>query len=461
MNARRGQIALYLVAVLTAVVILAVMNVSVFLAVRAKNRAMNAGDAAALAVAKHQGELLNRIGEANIAHLKAAIANDAAACALIMARQRRLCFLGPLEGLSIGNDAARRNGVTAEGGAGMLRLLRDHALLVRDGYAANPQLYPPPWEGAWEEYAARLEVQVGALGDGLVVAPDNVEFADAWQCFPLLSRQFYHAIAGRNWCWFHFNGEWLFDRDSQSMPRPDFSRPSRRDNSEIYSLHLTFAPLPADLDETWINLIRTLTGCSEEEIERSDLLKDRSQEWAFYDSRWRDWWEISPNGPWRFPAAGEVKEEYDVLGCAAVCRVVGRFSDLVAERDDRQTRWVAAAKPFGTVEMADGTVGKVTDLERLVTPAFSDVRLVPIDTAGGQDLATADVDWMDHVRRHLPLYYEKGPLPNGCYYCRQLVKWENVLFRRQGKDWLEYNAGSCRRPTGGSGGSTGGTPHGH
>ena len=69
MKARRGQIAILLAAALLAVIVLAVMNVSVFLAVRSKNRAMNAGDAAALAVAKYQGELINRIGRLNIEHL--------------------------------------------------------------------------------------------------------------------------------------------------------------------------------------------------------------------------------------------------------------------------------------------------------------------------------------------------------------------------------------------------------
>ena len=50
MKARKGQIAILLAAALLAVIVLAVMNVSVFLAVRSKNRAMNAGDAAAIAV---------------------------------------------------------------------------------------------------------------------------------------------------------------------------------------------------------------------------------------------------------------------------------------------------------------------------------------------------------------------------------------------------------------------------
>lgn len=460
MTARSGQIALYLAAVLAALAVLAVMNVSVFLSVRAKNRAMNAGDAAALAVARHQGELLNRIGADNLAHLKAALENDEAACEEIMTRQRRTCFLDPLEGLRLGNEAARRNGVDRDASAGMRRLLREHATAVRTEYANNPELYPPPWEGAWEEFATALETHVGALGDGLVVGPDNVEFADAWQCFPLLSQQFYHAIAGRNWCWFHFNGAWLFGRDSHTMPRPDFSDPQRQDNSEVYSLHLTFRPLPQILDEEWTNIVMKLTDCTPADIQRSTLLTNQLQRWAFYDAQWRDWWEMDPDGPWDFPVVGKVKEEYDVRGCAAVCRVANRFEDFVSARDERMVRWVAAAKPFGTVENLDGETDKVTALKRLVTPAFTAARLVPIDAVGATDLSTADVAWMDHVRVHLPGYFESGPRDNGCFYCRQLVLWERPSFRTEGKNWLERHAGTCVRPAGGVGGH-GGTPHGH
>ena len=95
-----------------------------------------------------------------------------------------------------------------------------------------------------------------------------------------------------------------------------------------------------------------------------------------------------------------------------------------------------------------------------MTPAFTDARLVPIDAVGGKDLATADVEWMDHVRVHLPQYFEAGPRANGCYYCGQLVLWERAAFRNEGKNWLKRNAGTCVRPTG-SGDWHGGTPHGH
>ena len=51
MKGRDGQVALYLVMVLVAIAFLVFMNVGAFLAVTARNRTMNAGDAAAVAVA--------------------------------------------------------------------------------------------------------------------------------------------------------------------------------------------------------------------------------------------------------------------------------------------------------------------------------------------------------------------------------------------------------------------------
>ena len=49
MKARNGQVALYLVMVLLAIAVLMLVNVNSFLAVRSKNRMMNAVDEAALA----------------------------------------------------------------------------------------------------------------------------------------------------------------------------------------------------------------------------------------------------------------------------------------------------------------------------------------------------------------------------------------------------------------------------
>ena len=459
---RRGQVALYLVMTLVAITFLVLMNVGAYLAVTAKNRAMHAGDAAALAVAKHQGELLNRIGRLNVEHLRSALKNDERRCMEIKEEQMRACLLDPLEGIRIGNDAARQNG--AKPNLGMLEILKQHVIDIRNNYVHNPELYPPAWDGAWEEYAQRLEL---ALGDGIVAGPDNVDFVDAATGHFLINALFYHAVAGRNWCWFHFNAPGLLDsytsfRDWAPLPSAsDEIRRRRCANSEVYSLNLDVRTGSARHilgDE----LIMKLTGASLSDIESSHMITNATQTWFFYDtSRWRGWWEMDPNGIWNFPVVGKVKEEYDVRGCAAVCRIVRSTQSLLYGGDRYDARWAAAAKPFGTVEGMDGKLSAVTELKGFVVPAFSDAMLVPLDSVGGRDYSTADIDWMLHLREHLPLYLDCGPsaLP-GCYYCSQLKSWELESLRSEAQRWLKLNSGSCIRSTGGVSGQ-GGTPHGH
>ena len=457
MKARSGQVAIYLVAVLVAIAVLVFMNVDIFLAIRAKNHATNAGDAAAIAVAKYQGELLNQVGRDNIAQLQAALKNDWRECSEIMERQRRRVFLDPLEGIQIGNQAAKNalSGCETGGGefteefetAKMEAILQQHVFDVRGVFAADTDLYPEPWQGAWEEYAQRLEL---AISGGVVAGPENAEFANAYSCVPLLEQGFYNAIAGEQWCWFKWNGMWIFDRDSHNMPRPVYSPDRKRDNSEIYSLHLDIKTIPQTLDQEWTNVIVRLTGCSESEIANSWLLTNGTQQLAFYGSRWNSWTESGFSVEYGFPLVGDVKPEYDVYGCAALCRVI---------RGDYA--WTAAAKPFGTLVNLDDETDVVTCLKRVVTPAFTDVRLVPIDSVGGRDLHSADFDWMLHVREHLPEYFVNGPSHiNGCWYCQQLCKWEKETFRNRGKRWLQYHSDDCTRPRGG-GTDHGGTAHAH
>ena len=463
MTARKGQVALYLVMALVAITLLAVMNVSVFLAVRARNRTMNAGDSVALAVARHQGELLNRIGADNIAHLKAVVAGDAEACAEIAERQARTCFLGPLEGIRIGNEIAQENG--AEECDEFLDVFKQHVIDIRTGYEALPEQYPEPWEGAWEEYAQRLEL---AIGGGLWAAPDNVDFIDAEGGHLLLNFQFYNAVAGRNWCWFHFNAPGALDsysgfRDWGPLPTADDETRRRRCcNSEIYSLHLE-ARSGSALMLFGKDMILRLAGCTEEELEKSPLARDASQVWYFYGGElWRTWWEIDPDGEWEFPVVGTVKREYDVRGCAACCRVRMEIPDLLGTASEHRSNWTAAAKPFGTVQDEFGEVSVVTAHRGLVTPAFDEVRLVPWDSVGGRDTERPNLDMLTHVRKHLPRYLCDGPAGTspGCYYCKQLLDWENSILRMQGREWLKYNSKSCVRSIS-PGSAHGGTAHGH
>ena len=462
MKTKRGQVVLYLVVMLVAVTFLILMNAGAYLGIRAKNRAMNAGDAAAIAVARHQGELLNRIGRLNIEHLLAALENDEARCAEIPGVQARICLLEPLDGIAIGNAAARNNKVGNN--AGMQQILSRHALDVAVEYAGNSELYPEAWEGAWGEYAAKLQQ---AVAGGIAAGPDNIDFLNAATGHFLLDRMFYNAVAGHNWCWFHFNASSLLDsytgfRDWAPLPGADDETRRRRSvNSEVYSLNLD-RRVGSAVDLLGIDIIKKLTGKSEEDIAGSYMITNRQQVWYFYDSsRWREWWEMDPDGRWRFPVTGKVKREYDVRGCAAVCRVTTGFAKLIEDTEYGETVWTAAAKPVGCVEDIDGRLAPVTAFRHFVTPAFTDTRLVPVDSVGGRDLSTADPVWMAHVRDHLPEYLLSGPDSGAsCFYCSVLKAWERQSLRDQARRWLEFNSGSCVRSHGG-GGEWGGTPHGH
>ena len=466
MKAKNGQVALYLVLVLVAITILVAMNVGVFLSVRTKNRAMNAGDAAALAAARVQGELLNEIGQLNVAHLRAALENDEAECRRIEAEQARLCFLGPLEGIVRGSDAARDNG--AEPDDEMRDLLKQHVIDIRTMYVTTPDMYPSPWEGAWEDYAAALEAK---LADELYAGPDNILFMDEAGGHLLLSPAFYNAVAGRNWCWFRGNAESLLESYSSfgdwgPLPTADDETRRRRSaNSEVYSLHLVPRTGSA-VDLLGTNLVCRLADATPADLANSFVITNRGETWYFYDADadWRDWWEIDPDGEWQFPVVGSVKPEYDVRGAAAICRVRMKYPTMLESGDDERTaEWVAAAKPFGTVENESGETDVVTSNRLFVTSAFAATRLVPIDVVGGQDLSTADAEWMRHVREDLGDYLLNGPRAGrNCYYCRQLVTWERASFRQEGVYWLKYHAKECIRPTGGGGGpSRGGSHHAH
>ena len=348
MRLRRGQVAIYLVAMLVGIVFLVLMNVGAYLSVAAKNRAMNAGDAAALAVARHQGELVNRIVRLNEEHLRAVLDRSRAEgltpeeraerlalaranCERIREEQSRICFLSPLDGIAIGNEWARKNGISLVDEEAE-KVLRQHVVDIRTGYQNDLEEFPEPWEGAWSEYATKLEALIGG---GLYAAPDNIEFVLSAGGHLLLNPQFYNAIAGRNWCWFHFNAPGLPEsyssyRDWQPLPSADDETRRRRScNSEIYSLHLVRKQGPALL-LFGQQMLMDLTSCTEEDIRDSVLVNDPEQVWYCYDTSesglWRTWWEIDPDGAWQFPVVGKVKREYDVRGCAAVCRVTRRSS---------------------------------------------------------------------------------------------------------------------------------------
>lgn len=473
MKVRRGQVAVYLVLVLVAITVLVLMNAGTFLAVRAKNHAMNAGDAAALAAAKVQAELLNEIGRLNLRHAEADLVGDYATSLEIVRQQKRLAFMGPLRCLKAADEAARANG--AEPSSEMSGILMRHVSDIRTKYEANPELYPEPWEGAWEEYAGELAAVVSG---GLAVGSDNIDFADAVSCFPLTSKSFYSMVEGESWCKLVVAG-WtgLLDCDSHNMPRPQENENAVIVNCEVCSLHLALKPLEAttaaDADAFRAVLARNGAEFAPEADWKEDGRPpdDPSRYYFFYDDPeedgravWRPWVEMDPSSKFRFPILGRVRPEFDVMGCASVFRVEETVPRLLSDSSTRGN-WSAAAKPFGTIETSSGR-SIVTDPEarRMVLPAYEAVRLVPLSAAyvGGEDLSTADAEWLEHVREHVQRYLADGigGLPVGCRYCRSLVKWEDAGFRSKIASWISEHGESCTRSNG-PGTYEGGTSYAH
>lgn len=482
MKNRKGQVVLYLVMVLVVAFLLALLNVDAFTAVRAKRRLQNGGDAAALAAAWRQGELINEIGNLNLDHIVAAIKDDAEECARISLAQRKIALLGPVRALADASAAAEENGLTKR--KEFSDILRRHANDVRTVYAGggggDGDPYPEPYPGAWDEYAFELE---SVAEGGLAAGADNLEFYHAARGHILLERGFYQAVAASDWCWFFFRcygtlkgyTSW---RDWGPLPSRE---EANMDNSEVFSLHVeaVTCPLMHILDYEEINFLMvkyrggTIVELGDglwEEGEIPPLFSDPAQTWFLFDpGAWGEWFSgMSLHGEEDedvegFPVVGEVKPEYNVRGCAAVCRTANYVTAVATDATSDFT-WAAAAKPFGfLVEDSTGRLCPATELHNFVMPCLSDARLVPVDSVGGSCTCTADYGWIVHVRDHLPRYLERGTaaLDASCWWCAQLRTWEMASFRRAGVEWLKYNSGRCVRQTGGGGGSGGGTVHGH
>ena len=459
MRMRRGQVALYLVLVLVAATVLAIGNVGIFLAVRAKNRSMNAGDAAALAAARRQAELLNEIGRLNLRHAEADYVGDWERSREIVRQQRRIAFLGPLDCVRAANEAAIANGAAPS--EEFSQILLTHAATVASTYVQYPELYPEPWDGAWTEYAAELRA---VAAGGLAAGPDNAEFLNAVESFPLTSKSFYAMIEGRAWCKLVVAGlTRLLDIDLQNLPQPVYGETVAVVNCEICSLHLETRMLllePGKLDDFRGLLARNGASFPEEKpVEDDRAPDDPSRIYFFYNAS--DWSAWSPQiTRANLPLSGAIKPEFDVQGCSSVFRVSENIPQLLSGTS-RRGYWNAAAKPFGTIK-ASSSRSIVTDPDALgmVLPAFEAVRLVPLALADEGDLSTADAEWLSHVRDHVPRLFTEGAggLDGICRYCASLEKWNDPAFRAKAAAWIAANEETCRRGSGGAG-PTGGTAY--
>lgn len=457
---------LFLLAAVLALLAAVLWLVDLHVAIRGKDRAQNAGDAAALESARWQGASLNAIGELNLLRVLALAAGDAEAADTLREAALRTSFLGPLAGAAAAQTAAKLDG--APDNDGFTAFVRERARVARGGYGfrfADGTAMPEPWPGAWGEYAAALD----AIADGGVAAGfDNAAFfGDPAGSHVLLDQGFYAAVLGRSWCWFRRAAPTLLDDYAgwsswPPLPPPDDAPPA---SSEILSLRLRLEDLtgadlaampglPAAFGEAG------LPDPFAAGFPDGAAATNAAPGFLLYDpSRWGPWEAMKDPS---FPVEGELRPEYDYAGADAALRVelpVPRLSDPAAEPG--ALVWTGAAKPFGKLAGEDGADLPPTAVP-LVLPVFPQVRLVPLDAVWMPSGGAFDLAWRRHCVEHLPRYLERGPaaLAAGCRHCRALERWEDAAFRRAGSRWLSTNSWKCTvAPPGG--GPGGGSRHAH
>lgn len=472
MKGRNGQVALYLVMVLLAIAVLMVVNINAFLAVRSKNRMMNAVDGAAIAAAKFQGALLNEVGRMNVEHLRAAVLGEPwtdAAGENPEIRLRELTLLRPIEAIRISNEAAADWGFASGDSPRAAEGFADHIQEILQ----NPDLYPPADGGInlWHIYAEKL---AAALSGNPAVLPNYMEMVNPGSSGLFASSAFYDVLAAKAWCWFSIGDHAQYlDEDPSQVEPYEVTPVEVPENSEVYSLHVAYGTWMdsgwADewrgtgFSETWTNFVLKVTGL--ESFATNSYAASETEVWAFYDDHWRTW--STTYNPDDFPIAGTIRPEYDVAGCVASCMMLGNIQQIREDEgrgqvDGNSILVTAEAKPIGTVEGLDGGTAPVTAYNRFIAPSrpgeriFTEAQLVLMGSVPRSPGCSMEPDWYEHVKKHVP----GSPSP-GCGYCKLWSEWSNPAFRSSIRSWLQQNAESCRAGGGEGKVEKGGYPYAH
>ncbi len=459
---RQGQVISFVLMALVILFFVFLWSADLHRVIAAKDDSQNAGDAASLAAARWQATSLNLMGELNLLHAIALAAHDNSAVSLITNTQARLGFTGPMTALAAAQQAAMLNGVPANDE--FTSFVRGHASTVRYGYTADigngKTLFKEPYANAWVEYSAMLN----AVADGGVAAgPDNaVFFTDMTGNHPLLNREFYEAIAGKTWCWFHLNEPELLERYTgfswwPPLPKPTYPNCS---NSEFFSLRLspTKRRLLSFGTKTDLAAEAADAGHPFPAIGMTNAWNRADQQWYVYSGpEWGSWDTLdSP-----FPVDGKVRPEYDYEGADVVVRIETTIERFATDASGgAAVVWTAAGKPFGYLDAEGQRIRPNT--YGLVLPAFRDIRLMPVDASTGGTSGGFDIKFRRHIEMHLTPYLRDGTsrLHGNCWFCRQLARWEHPGFRQIGIAWLKKNSGRCTVHAHGRG-PGGGARHGH
>lgn len=459
-RSRGGQAIIFAILVLVVLFFVVLWSFDLHKIVGIKMRSQNAGDAAAVVAARWQGITLNLMGDLNILRAGALSVSDRSALDAIDQMQARLAFVGPMIAFEAAQQAAKNNGIFQN--EDMTQLVREHADRVRNDYTQivgpnGEMLFPEPFTDAWTVYADMLDF---IADEGVAAGPENARYYTDFDGNHLLLMQaFYDAVAGRIWCWFynHAYDALLNFTDYTWWPELGITPRAQYVNSEIFSLglrrqtttmssfarHRTLVEIAAERN---LNVPLNSHGLT------------RTATWYCYGPEWGPWTALSQEVDDPFPSTGELRPEYDYAGADAAVRVEAAASRLTPTSGGGSITnvitWTAAAKPFGYFEPEPDERIPPT-AHRIVLPAFRDARLIAIDASSTPSGGGYSVDWRRHIETHLPLYVATGNLPSPCWYCQQIIQWENPLFRQGGVTWLNQNSRQCI-PSGGGGGGGGG-----
>lgn len=471
-SSRSGQAMIFIIMLVVILTSFVLWNFDLHKVVYIKNISQNAGDSAALAGARWQAITLNLIGDLNVMQAVALTRGETNEAAEINELQARLCYVGPMIGLAVAQQAAKNNGIfNNESYAKRLRTHAEEVLEYRALGGDGRMMFTEPYSNAWVEYSAMIQ---SVAEGGVAVGPDNARlYTDYSGGHILLTPAFYDAVAGTDWCWFLHNAHDLLNTylDFHSWPAlPDIIRNPTPMNSEYFGLGLQIQNQIGDArGVSQLNQARADRGLSDQEIGTN--VESVVAHWYCFDpGLWGTWDAFSVDGEYSFPAAGPVKKQYDYAGADAATRVLAESPRLTPGAGNNKITWTAAAKPFGYLTV-NGDDVRPNEFG-LVLPSFRDVRLIPLDTSSAPAGGAFNLDWRDHIEMHLPGYtddlktYHPGYMATGetvpgCWYCLQLVVWENPLFRQTGIDWLKEYSDSCQTHGGGGGGGGGGSRRGH
>jgi hypothetical protein len=462
-DTRSGSVMIFLIMTLVVLVFVVLWNTDLERILHVKSLAQDAGDSSALMAARWQGVSLNLVGDLNILQALAVAADDQATVDAVSNLQARICLTGPMIAFAAAQQAAKNNNIYVN--PAFTQLVAEHAVTVRDEYtrivgSTGEMLFPEPYLGAWDDYADMLET---IADNGVAAGPDNARFyGDYGANQTLLNVGFYEAIAGQSWCWFFNNAPDLLEAydDYHWWPALPVQVFPHYGNSEIFSLgldpfatrltgHVPLATLEKTADDR---------GMTPPPLDAA--MVTQAVWYAYTPGRWSGWGSMTDGS---LPLTGELKPQYDYIGADAVVRVEAQTHRLTPGAHGSESTntliWTAAAKPFGSLEDSNGPIRP--NSYDLVLPAFTDVRLIPLDASTAPSGGAFNYAWQLHIREHLPDYMDNGPGRFSCWYCNQLVTWENPAFRYAGVLWLEDNSWRCTIVPSGGGGGGGGTRHGH